>query len=118
MSMILAWGSSLPWWAVSLISNVCIIFTEYMNRASPGGWREALPYTFLPIVVAQACLYGAFSGAPHWLTAWAVFSLGNSVMRVGGVWLMAESEISSWTHVLLGIMVITGGSFLIKQGLR
>lgn len=108
----------MTWWLASLIANVSIIFTEYTNRAHPGGWTEALPYTFLPIVLAQWCLWLSFSGAPHWLTAWAVFTVGNSVMRVGGVYVMSGHEVTSWSHALLGITVMIGGAFLVKEGLR
>lgn len=106
-----------PWWTASLISNVAIIFTEYMNRATPGGWGAALPKTFVPIVLAQWCLYVAFNGAPHWLAAWAFFTIGNSLMRVVAVYYFGGA-VGSWAHVMLGITVMLGGAFLLKEGLR
>ena len=109
--------SFLPWWVASIISNVAIIFIEYVNRSTDGGIIAALPKTFLPIVLAQVCLFYTFNGAPHWLAAWAFFVVGNSIMRVGAVYYFGDA-VSSWAHVMLGITVMLAGSFLLKEGLR
>lgn len=106
-----------PWWVASLISNVAIIFTEYTNRSADGGWESALPRTILPIVLAQWCLFHSFNGAPHWFAAWAFFTVGNSIMRVGAVYFFGGS-VGSWTHITLGVTVMVGGAFLMKEGLR
>ena len=106
-----------PWWIASLISNVAIIFIEYVNRTTDGGITSALPRTILPILLAQWCLFHAFHGAPHWFLAWAFFAVGNSFMRVGVVYLFG-GPVGSWAHVTLGITVMLGGAFLVKEGLR
>lgn len=106
----------LPWYLASLIANVAIIATEYLNRNATGGWTSVLPQTAPLIIVAQWCLFLAFNGAPHWLMAWAVFTIGNSLMRVATVGLTA-GEIASYPHVLLGIVIMVGGAFLLKEGL-
>ncbi len=106
------------WWVASLISNGAIIFTEYTNRSATGGWASALPYTFLPIMLAQFCLFRAFNGAPNWFMAWIVFTIGNAVMRVAAVQVMAGHEVKSWAFSLLGIAVMIGGSFILKVGLK
>lgn len=109
----------MPWYiAASLLSNVCIIWIEHVNRGAVGGWVSALPQTWLPIIMAQWCLFHAFNGAPHWLTAWLVFVIGNSIMRVAAVNLSAGHEVTSWNLVLLGIAVVLGGSLIVKEGLR
>ena len=109
--------SFLPWWVASIISNIAIIFTEYVNGATEGTWLDALPKTILPIILAQFCLFVSFNGAPHWLAAWAFFTVGNSLMRVGAVYFFGGS-IGSWPHILLGITIMIGGAFLLKEGLR
>lgn len=108
----------IPWVVASLVSNVAIIFIEYQNRSATGGWLEVLPFTFIPIFVAQWCLFYSFNSAPHWLVAWLVFSIGNSVMRVGAVQVMADHEIQSWPLVLMGVSVMLGGALVLKMGLR
>ncbi len=108
----------LSWWVYSLLSNVAIIATEYFNRSAPGGWVTVLPQTALLIVLAQYCLFRTFNGAPHWFTAWMVFVIGNTLMRVVAVQALASSEVTSWTYTSLGIMVMVSGAFLVKEGLR
>lgn len=108
----------IPWWIASLVSNVAIIYTEYINRSTAGGWEHALPKTLGPIILAQFCLYIAFNQAPHWLAAWAFFTIGNSLMRVVAVYFFDVGRIGSWSHVLLGITVMLAGAFLLKEGLR
>lgn len=91
---------------------------EYINRVTPGGWHNALPKTVLFIFVAQWALYHAWSQAPHWFSAWIVFSLGNTVMRIVAVQLGASDEVTHWSYVLAGITLMVGGSLLVKMGLR
>jgi hypothetical protein len=108
---------SIPWWVASLISNVAIIFTEYQNRTVEGNWLDALPITIVPIVVAQWCLFHSFNGAPHWMIAWATFTVANSIIRVAAVYFYG-GEVDSISHVILGCVVMIGGAFLMKEGLR
>ncbi len=108
----------MPWYLASLLSNVCIILVEYINRGAEGNFWNVLPYTAVPILLAQWCLFVSWNGAPHWMTAWVVFVIGNSIMRLVGVQLGAEHEISQWPHVLLGVTVMLAGSMLVKEGLR
>ena len=70
-----------PWWLLSLVSNVAIIATEYLNRKQPtllSAWGRTWPL----ILVAQACLYFSYNRAPSLLTAWIVFTVGNSIIRL------------------------------------
>lgn len=108
----------MTWWIASLVSNVAIIATEYLNRHATGGWLSVLPQTFPLIVVAQFCLFLAFNGAPHWFTAWAFFTIGNSVMRVGAVAVQSDHGVGNWWLVSAGVFVMVGGSGLLKTGLR
>ena len=109
----------LPWWLASLLSNVCIMVVEYANHlGGAGSWARTLPRTFVPIVIAQWCLYRAYSGAPNWLAAWAVFTLGNSVARVVGVAALAPTQVGNWYAVLGGVGVMMAGSLLLKSGFR
>lgn len=107
----------MTWWIASLISNVAIIWTEYINRHATGTWASVLPQTFFLIVIAQYCLFRAFNGASHWFMAWAVFTVGNSIMRVSAVGLMGE-EVKSWPLALAAIAVMMGGAFLMKTALK
>ena len=109
----------MPVWAIyALISNAAIIWTEYLNRSARDGWLEVLPQTAPLILLAQFCLFKAYNGAPQWLTAWMVFAIGNSVMRVLSIQMFAAGEISSWVRTLVGIGVMIAGAFLVKGGLK
>ena len=110
--------SFLPWWLASLMSNVAIIYIEYMNRSTTSGWLSVLSYTFLPICFAQWCLFRGFNGAPHWLIAWTVFALGNTAMRIVAVQTLAGHEVKSWTYTMSGVTVILLGSWLVKLGMK
>jgi hypothetical protein len=116
----LTWLNACPWaWVVfSLASNACIIVTEYINRSAKGGWGEVILQTAPLIIVAQYCLFRAFNGSSHWFTAWVVFTLGNAVLRTGGVALLSPEEVTSWTRVSLGIVGMFAYSYLVKTGLR
>ena len=108
----------LPWYTWLLISNVCIIAIEYMNRTAIGGWSSVLPQTAPLIIVAQFCLFAGFNGSPHWLSAWVVFSIGNSIMRIGSVNVLSGHEVTSWVYILAGVGSMLGGALLVKMGLR
>lgn len=107
-----------PWWAYSIAANAAIIRTEYVNRHAHGGWAEALPDTWYLIALAQLSLYYSFNGAPHWMTAWAFFSVGNALMRAMAVNWTAGHEVSSWAAVSVGIAAMLAGSLVLKAGLR
>lgn len=105
----------IPWWLASLLSNVAIISTEYLNRhGGDGTWTSVLPYTAPLIFVAQWGLFVTWNGAPHLLAAWAVFTIGNTVMRLAMVHFFGEGF--SWL-AFVGVSVMVGGAFLVKQGL-
>ncbi len=108
----------MTWWIASLISNLAIICTEYLNRTSTGNWVSVLPYTFPLIILAQWCLFRSFNGAPNWMMAWMVFTVGNSIMRVAAINVMAGHEIASWPFAITGVSVMIGGAFLLKSGLN
>ncbi len=107
----------MPWWVASLLSNVAIMYVEHMNRGATGGWISILPQTAVPIIFAQWCLYRAFNGAPHWLMAWAVFAVGNAVMRLGLVAVIGE-KVSSWPLAIASVAIMLGGSMLMKTALK
>jgi hypothetical protein len=53
-----------PWWAASLIANVCITRIEYLNRTLQlDRFSEVLPHTGLLILIAQWGLWNAWTGA-------------------------------------------------------
>lgn len=109
----------MPWWAASLLANVAVIAIEWINHAGGyGSWPRTLLRTGPLIVVAQWGLYRAFSTADHWLWAWAVFTIGNAVMRVAANGLLAGNQVGSWGHVMTGIAVMILGSLVLKGGLR
>lgn len=110
--------STIPWWAASLLANACIMGVEYFNHAGGfGSWGQTLIRTAPLIIVAQWGLYHSFSGATHWLMAWAFFSIGNAIMRVAAVTLLQGNQIGSLAHVMIGVAVMILGSLVLKEGL-
>ncbi len=107
----------MSWWIFCIIANVAIIATEYQNRQAVGSWWSILPQTAPLIVVAQYALFRAFNEAPHWFLAWAVFTVGNSIMRVSAVGLMGE-KVGSWPLAAAAIGIMMGGAFLMKTALK
>ncbi len=108
----------MPWWIVAgLVANVAINFVEWANRhLGDGNLLSVLPYTIVPIAIAQVALFIGFRDAPHWLMAWVVFTLGNSAVRLIAVKLTGQ-PIESWTYVLIGASVMLIGGFILKEGL-
>ena len=109
----------MPWWIMSVVANVAIIATEYMNRTAPAGagWGPTLLKTAPLILLAQFCLFRAFNGAPHWFTAWAVFTVGNSIMRVGAVSL-SDDSVGNWPLATLAVGIMVSGAFVLKTALK
>lgn len=112
LASILIWPP--PWWLVLPLANVAIIYTEYRNRAGET-WLATLPYTIVPIIFAQWALYHGWRHAPKLLMAWAVFTVGNSIMRVVVASQMNGESFDFRTP--LGVLVMIAGSFLVKEGL-
>lgn len=112
----------MSWWISSLLSNVVIIYSEYIHRSVPAGtsWFMILSTTpvLLLYILGQFFLFKSFSGAPHWLTASVVFSLGNAGIRIVAVHGMAGHEVTSWARVLIGTAAMLGGAIYLKGGLR
>lgn len=104
---------AVPWWAISLLSNIAIIATEYLNRTSPtlpAAWSRSWPL----ILMAQAGLWFSYRHAPSLLGAWIVFTIGNSAVRL----LMASTVLGEpfrpqWA--LLGAGLMVAASFCIKR---
>lgn len=108
-----------PWWVASILASVIFVSIEYVNRNSTGPWwREALPKTAALIALGQWCLYVHFSGAPHWLTAWATFSIGTAAFRVFMVSQTAAVEVTNWPLILTGAATMLAGALLLKLGLN
>lgn len=103
----------LPWWAVSLASNVAIIATEYVNRTSPtlwGAWSRTWPL----ILVAQAGLWFSYRHAPSLLAAWIVFTCGNSAIRLlMAATVLGEPFRAPWALAGAALMVLA--SWCIKR---
>ena len=108
----------IPWWAASIVANVCCIGCELIYRRSTGGWVAAIPALAVPTIVGSWALFQTFNGAPHWLFGWAVFALGSAVMRVAASQFLVEGDdITSWPLVMAGYAVMLCGSLILKEGL-
>ena len=110
---------ALPWWLGGLVANVFIQCVEYLNRhhgEPDDNFLDQLWVTWPLILVAQYGLWCSFRGAPHWLLAWGVFTVGNAVMRLGLVGLTGQ-PITSWGYVTFGVSLILLGGLVMKEGL-
>lgn len=108
----------MPWWAWSIICNFCAVTIECMNHGAGKGssWIEVLPKTLWPIILLQFALYKAWSHGEHILVVWAVFLLGNAVMRVLAVKFLFHQEVGSWWLITLGASLLVAGSYAINMG--
>ena len=103
------------WIVASLLSNFAIIGVEYLNRTSPSlltSWSRAWPLIFL----GQLCLWYSYRHAPALFTAWIVFTIGNSLVRI----LMAATLLDEplrlpWIVAAATAMIV--GSYCIKQAI-
>lgn len=104
----------------SVLANLAIICSEYLHRSVPAGtpWIKIIPYVLPFYAIAQYSLFKSYSAAPHWFTAWMVFSVGNSLMRIVAVKTFAPGEVTSWTHVVLGVTGMLCGAWMLKEGLK
>lgn len=106
----------IPTWVCwSLLANAMITFIEYVNRT--GGYASfgaVLPHTGLLILIAQAGLFYAWRDASSMMLAWAVFTVGNSAMRLASV-TFAVGEVPT-PRTLVGICLMLLAVWLVKTG--
>lgn len=104
------------WMVWSLMANLCITTIEYLNRSMGfASFSRALMVTAPLILVAQLGLYKVWSQAPTILTAWAFFSVTNSLLRLASAkWLMGETV--DWRHV--GVVGLMFGCALLMKGMK
>ena len=107
----------MPWWIIaSLGANVSIAGVEYFNRVSTAPtFLHQLMLTAPLIFAAQYGLYHCWRGAPSMFMAWAVFTVGNAVIRVLSVRYVLGEPVD-WMPTLAGIAVMMGGAYLVKVG--
>jgi hypothetical protein len=104
----------MPWWLPLVVSSCCIQFVEYTNRRAES-WQAALPVTIVPIIISQWGLFYGWRYAPAMLTAWAMFTLTNSILRIGSSVVLGEN-FSYLTPV--GVAVMFAGATLVREGMK
>ena len=104
----------MPWWMSSILANALIMLIEYLNRTGNyANFFEAAKYTGLPIILAQWCLWGAWSGAPSLMVAWGFFFGGNVLIRYCMTFYIGETPN---LMVTVGTLVACAGVAMIKWG--
>jgi hypothetical protein len=107
----------LPAWILySLMANASIQVVEYVNRAGSDGFWRTLLLTWPFILVAQWGLYETWRHAPHFLTAWLFFTVGNAVMRLVVSKFFLGENFEWWGT--LGIALMFGGAYVMKSALH
>lgn len=108
----------MPWWGWSLVCNFCAVTVECMNHGAGQGsnWLQVLPKTVWPIILLQFALYKAWSGGDNIMVVWAVFLLGNAIVRVLAVRFLFLEEIGSWWLIAFGTALMVAGSYAINLG--
>lgn len=105
----------MTWWLWGLVANLAIGVVEYVNRT--GGYSSfwaALPVTAAPLVLAQIGLFYCWKDAPSMMMGWAVFTLGNVVIRLLSVRFLVGETLSPL--VLLGVVLIVLGGRVVSVG--
>jgi len=102
------------WILAGLLANFGIMWVEYVNRAGGhGGFLSTLPYTIVPIAIAQYGLYYSWSHAPSMMQAWIFFTVGNNLLRVANAYFVGE-PVNAFTGA--GISLALAAACLIKHG--
>ena len=103
----------MPIWILhSVLANLCIMGIEYVYRVkSFPDFSSALPYMLVPILIAQYSLFYLFREAPSYLLAWAVFFLGNGIIRVAVSVYLGEPMNG---QIVAGLLLIGAGAFFMK----
>lgn len=105
----------LEWVLALVLSNVVIAAIEALNRGAQGmSYQEQLLRTGPLILVAQFGLFIGFRDAPSLMLAWAVFTCGNSLVRVLNAQFVVGEPVTLIT--LLGVLTVMGGGYLVKVG--
>ena len=100
------------WIVYSLVSNIFIIGIEFIYRKGIfDSFASGLPYIILPILISQYCLFHSFKDAPNYLLAWAVFTVGNVMLRFVANYYVGEQVT---TGAFVGIAMILSGAFVMK----
>jgi len=104
------------WIVWSLVANVSVMSLEFVNRSNYfGTFLKGLPYTIWLIMLAQIGLYYCFRDAPSYMTAWAVFTVGNAIIRVISNSVLLNEQLN-WM-IGIGVVGMVGCAFLIKSGI-
>ena len=103
----------MPIWILhSFIANAVIMGIEYIYRTKAfPDFTSALPYMLIPILIAQYSLFYLFREAPSYLLGWAVFFLGNGVLRVAISIYLGEPMSE---QIIGGLLLIGAGAFFMK----
>lgn len=96
------------WIAASLLANVAMIANEVINRQS-ATFGIAIRGTIIPIVIGQMLLWYLFRHAPSLLTAWIVFSIGNSVLRLTASAAVLHEPVDLRWAALAGALMLFAG---------
>lgn len=103
------------WILWSLIANAAIIWIEHIYRFQVPSFWQALPMVLPLVFISQWGLFHVFNSPKHWLMAWVVFTLGNTVMRLVVV---AHSKDVFNLHIVGGTALVLAGAFMISQGTK
>jgi hypothetical protein len=107
----------MPWYIAAIVANLAIAGVEFVNRRSGSldtGLMETLALTAPLIFIAQIGLYYCWRDAPSMMLAWAVFTVGNTSLRMISSQYMVGEPLS-WATVA-GVSTIFFGAYLVKVG--
>lgn len=103
------------WMVWSLVANISVLSIEWVNRKDYfDGFINGLPYTIWPILLAQVALYYTFREAPSYMTAWAMFTVGNAILRIISNSVFVNEQLN-W-YIGLGVLGMISCGYLIKIG--
>jgi len=98
----------------ALFANINVLTLEYVYRVGTfNSFVSSVPYTIVPILLAQWALFMLFKTAPTYMLAWAMFAVGNAVLRLIPNYYLNEGINM---QIIAGIGFMVGGMYLIKLG--
>lgn len=92
-------------YAWGILGSVLAVGIEIAVKKTVISWLALLPYTLLPLLILNYCLFRLLRASDSILTAFIVFAVCNIVLRTGASLLVLHEHPSRGVWAALGLLV-------------